>query len=191
MSGTRPHFISMTDMRESGATILTSAPLAICRPPPKHTPCTAAITGMGNWRQPMATAWNRLALPCVRSASFFAAPGESLSPAPIALISRPAQKALPSPDSTTTRTDLSTASVRCASTIPSNMSRSRAFILSARFKRTSATWFSTVILTRSVMARPCTKKFRDRSLIPVAQWRNLFDPPTSGSGRSGRGWAPR
>ena len=25
-----------------------SAPLAICSPPPKHTPCTAAITGTGN-----------------------------------------------------------------------------------------------------------------------------------------------
>ena len=57
MSGMRPCLISMTDMRVSGATMRMSAPSAICRPPPKATPCTAAITGTGKVRQPQATCW--------------------------------------------------------------------------------------------------------------------------------------
>ncbi len=47
MSGTRPHLISITAIRTSGAAIRMSAPSAICRPPPKQTPWTAAITGTG------------------------------------------------------------------------------------------------------------------------------------------------
>ena len=47
MSGIRPHLISSTDIRASGATMRMSAPSAICRPPPKATPWMAAITGWG------------------------------------------------------------------------------------------------------------------------------------------------
>ena len=47
MSGTRPHLPSITLSRASGAAIRTSAPSAICRPPPKQLPWTAAMTGTG------------------------------------------------------------------------------------------------------------------------------------------------
>jgi len=47
MSGISPHRISSTDSWASGETRRRSAPSAICNPPPRPTPWTAAITGAG------------------------------------------------------------------------------------------------------------------------------------------------
>ena len=52
MSGISPQCTSRIDTREPGATILTSAPSAICAPPPMQLPWTAAITGAGRSCQP-------------------------------------------------------------------------------------------------------------------------------------------
>ncbi len=57
MSGIRPQRDSITDSVASGAAIRMSAPSAICRPPPKQLPWTAAITGTGTSLQPVATRW--------------------------------------------------------------------------------------------------------------------------------------
>ena len=52
MSGISPWTISIAERRVSGAAIRMSAPSAICSPPPKQAPCSAAITGTGSSRQP-------------------------------------------------------------------------------------------------------------------------------------------
>src|ERR1700731_3378576 len=53
MSGTRPHLISMIDIRASGVRKRMSAPSASWKPPPNATPWIAAITGTGSCRQPV------------------------------------------------------------------------------------------------------------------------------------------
>mmetsp|Transcript_10179 Transcript_10179/g.20736 ORF Transcript_10179/g.20736 Transcript_10179/m.20736 type:complete len:253 (-) Transcript_10179:401-1159(-) len=50
ISGMMPHLDSMTDSLAVGEQMRMSAPSATCRPPPKQTPCTAAITGAGTRR---------------------------------------------------------------------------------------------------------------------------------------------
>ena len=54
MSGIRPHLTSITDSRASGVAIRMSAASAICSPPPKQLPWTAAITGTGSLSQSYA-----------------------------------------------------------------------------------------------------------------------------------------
>ena len=106
MSGTKPHLASITLMRVPGASRRTSAPRASCRPPPKATPCTAAITGTAKLRQPMATNCGLLAEPCVRGnkrSCALAVPSDVCAMPAKRPVSSPAQKALPSPYSTTAR----------------------------------------------------------------------------------------
>ena len=82
-----------------------SAPSAIWKPPPNATPCTAAITGTGSSRHSQAHCCGRLAMPwvrVVRSRTPGTASPSCFMAAKLAM-SRPAQKALPSPDSTTQR----------------------------------------------------------------------------------------
>src|SRR5918999_270443 len=57
MSGTRPHLISMIDIRASGVRNRMSAPSASWKPPPNATPWIAATTGTGSWRQPQTAAF--------------------------------------------------------------------------------------------------------------------------------------
>src|SRR6266478_5746009 len=91
-------------------------------------------------------------MPCVRSAR--SANGRMLLPAAIAVTlstSRPAQKAGPSPESTTARKLRSSLSRAPASAIARNIAGSRAFILSARLSRTSAMPSAIVSRMRSSM----------------------------------------
>src|SRR3546814_6330789 len=55
MSGTSPQCVSRIAKRVVGAAIRMSAPDMIWKPPPNATPWTAAITGIGNIRQPHVT----------------------------------------------------------------------------------------------------------------------------------------
>ena len=175
MSGTRPHFISITAMRVAGWTTRMSAPLAIWRPPPKQTPWTAAMTGTGHLRQVIAACCARLALPCVRSTSFAC----GFEP-PAAMLDRssPAQKARPSPDRTATRKPFISRRAWPASSTASNCAPSSAFILSPRVKRTCATPLS----ARSIETR--SWKFMPKSSLPAPTVRRLhvnhtFDQPCS------------
>src|SRR5215207_4143939 len=82
---------------------------------------------------------------------------DSPPPAPPAMAmnpekSSPAEKARPSPDNTTARTEVSLASRAPASTRATNMSASSALSLSGRLSRTSATPPSVATVTRSVIA---------------------------------------
>ena len=149
MSGTRPQRISSTDIRASGATMRMSAPSAICRPPPRALPVTAAMTGTGTSVQTYAA----------RCPALLAGPEPggrstwtlSRSPPRIAWKapkSRPAQKSGPSPDSTTARTPGSDLSRSPAATRPANIAPSRALRLSGRVMRTSATPSAIVTATR-------------------------------------------
>mmetsp|Transcript_31716 Transcript_31716/g.92143 ORF Transcript_31716/g.92143 Transcript_31716/m.92143 type:complete len:203 (-) Transcript_31716:48-656(-) len=136
MSGTSPHLASITLRLASGWAKRKSAPRAICSPPPKQMPWTAAMTGTGRVRQRKATSWARFAiLPWGRSSNREAFKGFDITD----LISSPAQKALPSPLRTTARTPGMLCSCRAASRIEVNMSMSSAFNLSGRFKHTVAT----------------------------------------------------
>jgi PII-like signaling protein len=156
MSGTRPHLISSTDIRASGATMRMSAPSAICRPPPSALPVTAAMTGTGISVQTYAAR-----CPVARAGPW---PGGrstralSRSPSRIAANepkSRPAQKSGPSPDSTTARTPGSDLSRSPAVTRPANIAPSRALRLSGRASRTSATPLVISTVTRcSVITAP-------------------------------------
>jgi len=126
MSGTRPHLISMIDIRASELRKRMSAPSESWKPPPKATPCTAAMTGTGSWRQPHTACCGKLAWPCVRLVrSRFSPPGIPLPPfsfmAAKRPMSSPAQKARPSPDRTTARTPFSFESRSVAATRASNM----------------------------------------------------------------------
>ena len=152
MSGTSPQRPSMIDSRASGATKRMSAPRASCSPPPKATPCTAAMTGMGASCQAQATRCAALARDSASRAvrSPLAArrsPASSIAWNDVK--SSPAQNARPSPESTTARTDGSAATARAASGIAANIAGSSAFIFSGRLSRTSATPSHTVIVTRS------------------------------------------
>ena len=60
MSGMIPHLPSSTDQRESGVAKRKSAASAICSPPPRQWPCTAAITGTGTRRQAQHASWKVL-----------------------------------------------------------------------------------------------------------------------------------
>ena len=156
MSGTRPHLISMIDIRASGVRKRMSAPSASWKPPPKATPWIAAITGTGSCRQPHTACWGKLASPWVRAErSRFSPPAIPLPPVSFIAakrpISRPAQNARPSPDNTTARTPFSWASRSVAATIASNIAASSAFILSARTSRTSAMPSEIEIETRCSM----------------------------------------
>ena len=99
MSGTSPQWVSRIAKRVPGAAMRMSAPDMIWKPPPNATPCTAAITGIGNCRQPQETC-------CGRIDSLGIALGRSTPEPPAAMLamSSPAQKPRPSPDSTTQRT---------------------------------------------------------------------------------------
>ena len=133
MSGTNPQRISITAQRVSGWIIRISAPDMMFRPPPNATPCTAAITGTGRVRQPQAACCGILVSPYVRAI-------RSIGLSLLAKLDRsnPAQKALPSPDTTTTRKLSCLESESMASQIASNMAGSKAFILSARVRVTWA-----------------------------------------------------
>jgi len=156
MSGTRPHLISSTDILASGATMRMSAPSAICRPPPRALPVTAAMTGTGISVQTYAAR-----CPVARAGP---PPGGSStralsrSPSRIAANepkSRPAQKSGPSPDSTTARAPGSDLSRSPAVTRPANIAPSRALRFSGRFSRTSATPSVISTMTRcSVITAP-------------------------------------
>ena len=108
MSGTRPQCTSRTDSCVSGWTMRMSAPRAICRPPPRAWPCTAAITGTGSSCHTQQTCWPRWVMPPGVIAPGLPSPptGRSSPPAIAANDekSRPAQNDAPSPDSTTART---------------------------------------------------------------------------------------
>ena len=153
MSGTRPHLISRTAIRTSGVTKRMSAPRASWNPPPKATPCMAAITGTVCSRQTMTACWAWLDPPSVRLGVTRPAPPRRSPEAILAKLpmSRPAQKARPSPDSTMARTPVSVLRRSPVSTRAWNMRSSRAFILSVRTRRTSATPFSRVTWMRSSM----------------------------------------
>ena len=154
MSGIRPQRTSSTDIFTSGATMRMSAPSAIWNPPPSATPWTAAITGAGISCHTNAACWPGFVISPPRRGVTFSR-FVSLSPA-IAWNepkSRPAQKARPSPDSTTARTDGSVFSASPVSTSAEKSAPSSAFIFSGRFIRTSATPFSIVQVTRSDMSR--------------------------------------
>jgi hypothetical protein len=115
-----------------------SAPRAICRPPPKTLPCSAAITGTGRSIQSVAMRWAMFARP-VRSSSISSEIGPDMSDA----MSRPEQKLGPSPCSTTTRTPGVAATSSAAASSPSNMAPSRALCFSGRVIVTVATWSAT------------------------------------------------
>jgi hypothetical protein len=106
--------------------------------------------------RPMAPMSPLAASPCppaAASAAFAGPPASTVTRPPAMAMkpdkSRPAEKARPSPDSTTARTDVSRASRALASTKATNMSPSRAFSLSGRLSRTSATPSVICTVTRS------------------------------------------
>ena len=141
MSGTMPHFISITAKRASGAAMRISAPSASCMPAPKQTPWIAAITGSSIRCQIIATSchWFVVPSPWLRGISISAGSLPIIPESPV--MSIPAQKARPSPESTTQRA--SEAATSCpAAMIASIICWSTAFILSARTRRTWAMWFS-------------------------------------------------
>ena len=137
-----------------------SAPRMSWKPPPKATPCTAAITGTGISRHTRTAYCARLETPWVR---FSRRPppsaGELPSDEPLAILpklpmSSPAQKARPSPEITTQRTSGFAASASPVSMRAVNIASSSAFILSERVRRTSATPLSMETEMRSLMACP-------------------------------------
>ena len=153
MSGIRPHLISSTDSRASGATMRMSAPSAICSPPPSAFPDIAAMTGTG-------TSVHTYAARCPVALAGPPPGGRStraLSRSPSRMAwnepkSRPAQKSGPAPDRTTARTPGSALSRSPAATRPANIAPSRALRFSGLLSRTSATPSVIVTLTRcSVM----------------------------------------
>ena len=142
MSGTMPHFASITEKRASGLANRTSAPSAICSPPPRQTPWTAAITGAGMRRQSHAASCAGLhaASAGVRLSS--AAPARAALSGPSSandLTSSPAQNASPAPWSTTARTERSSASVTAVSASAWNIFTSSPLRFFGRFSVTSAT----------------------------------------------------
>src|SRR3546814_9696095 len=66
MSGTSPQCVSRIAKRVVGAAIRMSAPDMIWKPPPNATPWTAAITGIGNIRQPHVTCCGKIAPSALR-----------------------------------------------------------------------------------------------------------------------------
>ena len=65
MSGTSPQSTSITLSLASGAVIRTSAPRAICRPPPKHVAVEAATTGIGRSIQSVHDALHAVRAPAL------------------------------------------------------------------------------------------------------------------------------
>ncbi len=103
ISGTIPHFISITANLASGAAMRISAPSASWIPAPKQTPWMAAITGISMRDQTIATSchWFVVPLPWLRGIKSSAGSFPIMPDRPE--MSIPAQKALPSPESTTQR----------------------------------------------------------------------------------------
>jgi hypothetical protein len=62
MSGISPHLASMMLNRQVAVEKRKSHPRAICRPPPRHTPWTHAITGTGRVRHSQATLCAKFAM---------------------------------------------------------------------------------------------------------------------------------
>src|SRR5580692_11796298 len=155
-----------------------SGPRATWKPPPKATPCTAAITGTGTSRQTQAAYCARLATPWLRAprpASLTVERPRGPSAIwPKLPMSSPAQKARPSPLSTTARTPFSVFSRSPAPTRASNMALSSAFILSTRTMRTSATPSSMLIVTRSFMA--CSSCVSPRCAADVGEGKRRLLP---------------
>ena len=121
MSGTMPHFISITAICTSGPAMRMSAPNASWQPAPKTGPCSAAITGTGTRVQIIATSCHWFVVPSPWLRGTRAAAGSSPIDLPNPPMSMPAQKARPSPDSTTARA--SEAATSCpAAMIPSIIS---------------------------------------------------------------------
>ena len=146
MSGMIPHLPSSTDQVESGDAMRKSAASAIWSPPPRQWPCTAAMTGTGSRRQAQQASWNVLVPRHGRGTNAAATRrGSAITVAK----SRPAQKASPSPSSTTARTDLSARRVRAVATSCSRVSSVSAFIFSGRLSRTRAIPRSVVQVTRA------------------------------------------
>src|SRR5690242_9714364 len=172
MSGIRPHLISSTDSRASGATMRMSAPSAICRPPPSALPVTAAMTGTGSSAQTYAAR-----CPAARAGPSWTGGRStcrlSRSPSRIAWNapkSRPAQKSGPSPDSTTARTPGSDLSRSPVVIRPANIALSSALRFSGRFSRTSATPSVIVTVTRcSVIVSPSSGPERKASLRVIRE----------------------
>src|SRR5450755_3814080 len=106
------------------------------------------MTGTGSSRHSQTMCWNLFAIPCTADGTILPpwAKAATLSP------SIPAQKARPSPESTTARKLRSSLSRAPASAIAWNIAGSSAFILAARLSRTSATPSVIVSRTRSSMA---------------------------------------
>src|SRR4051812_8825115 len=152
MSGTSPHLASMTLRRASGAAMRTSAPRAICSPPPKTLPCSAAITGTGRSIQSVHTRCTTLPrCPSSRARTSSSDTGPVISDA----TSSPEQKLGPAPCRTTARTPGVAPTSAAASRMPSNIAPSRALCLSGRSRVTVATWSlaDTSMRTRSDMGR--------------------------------------
>ena len=112
MSGMIPHLPSSTDHVESGWAMRKSAASAICRPPPRQWPCTAAMTGTGSRRHAQQASWKVL-VPAPR-ARHEGGRDPGRLPHHGAEVEA-AQKASPSPSMTTARTDLSRRSRRAVS----------------------------------------------------------------------------
>ena len=192
MSGTSPHRASSTDHVASAVVNRTSAARAICSPPPKQWPCTAATTGTGTRRQAQQASWNRL-VPR-QGLGTNARPTLGGSAMTVAK-SSPAQKESPSPASTTARSVRSRRSSPAVRTRSSRVSSVRALSLSGRLSRTWATPSCTWQVTGLDMPpdygrpgagaplRPC-----EMSQVPV--------PLPAPTGRAGRtvarsGWSRR
>src|SRR4051794_35507277 len=179
MSGTSPQRLSITLSFASGAAMRMSAPSAICRPPPKQLPCTAAMTGIGRSIQSVHARWARFARWPLRCAMSSSETGPLISEA----MSRPEQKLLPLPCSTTARTPGVPATSSAAARMPSNIAPSSALCLSGRFSETTATWSSTSMRTRgSSMPRDPTCLLRHRDPHAVVA---LLGPRAVGAGRRG------
>src|ERR1700722_30746 len=104
----------------------------------------AAITGTGSCRHPHTACCGKLARPWVRAVKSRLSPPAIPLPPPSFMaakrpMSRPAQNERPSPENTSARNPFSRLRRSLAATSASNIAASRAFILSARTRRTSAT----------------------------------------------------
>src|SRR5690606_20223357 len=187
MSGIRPQRDSRTESLASGATTRMSAPSAICSPPPSAGPWTAAMTGTSSSCHTQAACWPRWVIrPSVSPIAPSGAPPPRASldaaPPPPAIAckllkSSPAQKPRPAPESTTTRTARSALSASPASTMARKRPVSRAFSLSGRLRRRSATPSTTSSRIRSDIAPACPR-------VPRRP-RTGQNPPCPGRGLQG------
>ena len=110
--GDQAHLISMTDSCAQEPTKRMSAPRQSWNPPPKATPCTAAITGTGISRQTLTSCWPS---------------GQNISRVP----GRP-PKARPPPESTTPRTPFCVLSFSSVATSARTSHRQGVHVVCAR-----------------------------------------------------------